>query len=149
MNIAPLVRNARIYVRAEIIAAEARLTARLRQTGWMAVAIALVVIGLVLADIALFAALTPLLGPVGAPAVLALANFALAAMVFAAALTMRPGPELDLAEDLRRSAAAAIEDEVRSRAGGVGSRLLSAGAAQLFVPTLSTVIGALKRRKPG
>lgn len=151
MNMPSLVRDLRIYLRAEVIAAESRLAAKLRQTGWIAVAVALLVMALVMANLALFAALTPLLGPVWTPLSLALGNVVLAGLVLAVALSVRPGPELELAEDLRRASAQAIEDDLHARGsmlGGLGGQVMSAGAAQLLVPTLSLVIGALKRKKP-
>jgi hypothetical protein len=150
MNIPSLVRNLRIYVRAEVIAAESRLGARLRQTGWIAVALALLVMALVMANIALFAALSPVLGPVWTPLSLALGNLVLALAFVMVAVVVRPGPELALAEDLRRASAQAIEDDLHARSGvfgGLGGQMMSAGAAQMLVPTLSLVVGTLKRKK--
>lgn len=150
MNISSLVRNLRIYIRAEVIAAESRLSAKLRQSGWIAIAVALVVMALVMANIALFAALEPALGPVWTPLSLAIGNLVLAVAFLVIAMAVRPGPELALAEDLRRASAQAIEDDIHTRSGmlgGIGGQMMSTGAAQLLVPTLSLVVGALKRKK--
>jgi hypothetical protein len=150
MDMPSLVRNLRIYARSEITTAEALLRVHLRKAGLSAIAIALAMFGLVLINMAFYALLQPVWGPVWTPLALGMFNFLLAGMFGLAVLLIQPGPELALADELRRASAAAIEDDLKNGAGAVGQiggQLVGAGAAQLLVPTIGAIIGALTKKK--
>ena len=93
--------------------------------------------------------LAPLWGPVGTPAGLGLLNVALAGVAFLAAASMKPGPELALAEEMRNIAGQSLEEEIRSQplmgaALGGPDRTAFAG---LLLPALTMIVGALRQRR--
>ena len=93
----------------------------------------------------LFAWLSPLWGPVWTPAGLGLINLALAAAALAIAAVVKPGPEMALAEEIRNMAADSIETEIRTAPlmGGLGGGAM----AGLVLPAITTIIGAMSRRR--
>lgn len=149
MNIAALARNVRIYLRSEAIAAEARLNFLVRKTGLLALAGAFAIFGLVLLNVGLYAFLLPIWGTVWTPAGLGLINLGLALLALVLAALAKPGPEVELAAELRSSAAAAIEDELKSGSGlgALASYVQGGQMAPLLIPAMTAIIGALRRRK--
>jgi hypothetical protein len=141
MNLLPLVRNARLYARAETIAAEIRLRLLARKLVLLFMAAAVALFGLALVNLALFNAIEIAWGPVWTPLLLGAVNLVLAALVFLLAVLRRPGPELAVAEDLRKAAGAAFEDQFRAGPG------LSANASHLLIPVIGLIAGALRRKK--
>jgi hypothetical protein len=71
------------------------------------------VFGLGMANIAGFYALQPGVGPVWASVIVAAADFVIAAIVLLIASNSRPGPEIELALDVRRIAIDAIQADAR------------------------------------
>ncbi len=154
MNIQSLVKNARLYLRAEAVVAEIRLRLYLRKSALAAFAVAVAVLGLVLINLALYHMLEIAWGPIWTPLALGLANLALAIIVVLVASAARPGPELEMAEDLRKVAAAAVEADLQGGfsaqglAATFGGSSIESSALQLLVPALASIIGALRRKKP-
>ena len=149
MNTHILIRHARILLRSELLAAQARLSHVLRKGSFAACALLFLGIGVVFLNIGLYAWLLPYWGAVWTPIGLGLLNFALAALATVLALVVRPGPELALAEEMRSLSTQEIETELRSApllgafAGGDRSQAL-----QLLLPALTAILGSfLKRRK--
>src|SRR5690242_12904357 len=99
MDLSSLTRNARICVRAELLAAELRLSLKIRKLALLMLAAALALFGLVLLNIALYVELQSIWGPVWTPLALALFNIMLAAILAVVALSSKPGPELELADE--------------------------------------------------
>jgi hypothetical protein len=142
MNLQSLARNARLYARAEGLVAEIRLRLVVRK---------LVLSVLAVAVSLLFNYLVSTWGPVWTPLALGLVNFALAVPVLLIASSAKPGPELAMAEDLRKAAAGALEADFQAGQGLVGALGGFAGennAARLLIPTIGLIIGALRRKKP-
>ena len=99
---------------------------------------------------AAFAYLQSLWGPVWTPLAIGLANFALAALALLAAMIARPGPELAMAEALRKLSGSALESEFQ--AGLPGAGLLGAlggsgesNVARMLVPVAVSIISALRK----
>ena len=108
MNLQSLARNARLYARAEGLVAEIRLRLLVRKLVLSLLAVAFALLGLVFVNMALFNYLVSAWGPVWTPLALGLVNFALAIPVLLIAASAKPGPELAMAEDLRKAAGAAL-----------------------------------------
>lgn len=147
MNLQSLARNARLYARAEGLVAEIRLRLLVRKLVLSVLAVAVALLGLVFVNIALFNYLVSAWGPVWTPLALGLINFALAIPVLLIAASAKPGPELSMAEDLRKAAAAALEEDFHS-GQGLGGFAGESNAARLLIPTIGLIIGALRRKKP-
>lgn len=151
MNLQSLARNARLYARAEALVAEIRLRLLARKLVLSVLAVAVALLGLVFVNIALFNYLESAWGPVWTPLALGVANFALAIPVLLIATSAKPGPELAMAEDLRKAAGAALEADFQAGQGLAGTLSSFAGdsnAARLLIPTIGLIIGALRRKKP-
>jgi hypothetical protein len=142
MSIHSITKTARLYLRAELIAAQIRLNAALRKTGLMALAGALLIMALAFLNIGLYAWLLGKWGPVFTPIGLGVFNIALALILFAAALFAKPGPELEFAEDMRRLSGDALENELKG-----GSSVYAQGAAHLLFPAMTAIIGSMRKRK--
>ena len=147
MNLQSLARNARLYARAEGLVAEIRLRLVVRKLVLSVLAVAVALLGLVFVNMALFNYLVSAWGPVWTPLALGLVNFALAIPVLLIAASAKPGPELAMAEDLRKAAAAALEEDFHS-GEGLGAFAGDSNAARLLIPTIGLIIGALRRKKP-
>ena len=126
-----------------------RLVVRKLVLSVLAVAVSL--LGPVFVNMALFNYLESAWGPVWTPFALGLVNFALAIPVLLIAASAKPGPELAMAEDLRKAAAAALEADFQAGQGLSGTLSGFAGesnAARLLIPTIDLITGALRRKKP-
>ena len=151
MNLQSLARNARLYARAEGLVAEIRLRLLARKFALSVFAVAIALLGLVFVNIALFNYLESAWGPVWTPLALGLANLALAVPVLLFASTAKPGPELAMAEDLRKAATAALDADFhtsQSLADSLGGLAGESNAARLLIPTIGLIIGALRWKKP-
>jgi hypothetical protein len=151
MNLQSLARNARLYARAEGLVAEIRLRLLARKLVLSVLAVAISLLGLVFVNLALFNYLETAWGPVWTPLALGLANLALAVPVLLFASTAKPSPELAMAEDLRKAAAAALEADFhtgQNLADSLGGLTGESNAARLLIPTIGFIISALRRKKP-
>jgi len=151
MNIQSLAKNTQLYLRAEILIAEIKLRLHFRKLALAVFAVAVALMGLALLNLSLFRALDTSWGPIWTPLILGLANFALAIIAILIAALAKPGPELAMAEDLRKLSATAVEADFQGGqvlGGLIGGSSFEAGAARLLIPALATIIGTLRRRKP-
>ena len=152
MSIQTVVRSGRVYVRTELLVAEMRLRSYARKAAFLAVALGVALFGLGMLNVAAFLWLSEAFGPVQTALGIALANFAIAAAAFAIGYTMKPGPELQLAEEMRDTALETVEGEVsRMQSAGVTGLVTGAvemGAARLLVPTVGALLGGLRKKKP-
>jgi hypothetical protein len=145
MNFNNLSRHIRLIVRGELLMLQAKLSFALKRSAFVGFALLFAGLGLVFVNMGLFAWLSPLWGPVWTPAGLGLINLALAAAALALAAVVKPGPEMALAEEIRNMAADSIETEIRTAPlmGGFGGGSM----AGLVLPAITTIIGALSRRR--
>ena len=149
MNLRKLAHDLPLYLRATSITAELRFRLYARKTFMMAFALAVAVIGGVMLNIAAFRALELVWGPVWTPLALAGINFAMAALLLASAAFGYGGRDLALAGEMRKTASAALEDDLKAAADSYGwlGGLPSRDAARLVMPILSTIMGAMKKRE--
>lgn len=153
MNLNNLSRHIRLIIRGEMLLIQAKLAFAMRRTAFMACALVFAGLGLVFVNIGLFAWLGPLWGPVWTPVGLGLINIALAAVALGLAATLKPGPEMALAEEIRNMATDALETEIRSAplmgglASGLSGGLDRSAISGLVLPAITSIIGALARRR--
>jgi hypothetical protein len=152
MSIQTAVRSGRLYVRAELLVAEMRLRSYARKAALLAVALGVALFGLGMLNVAAFLWLSESFGPVRTALGIAVANFAVAAVAFAIGYVMKPGAELQLAEEMRDTALETVESEVsRMQSAGVTGLVSGAvemGAARLLMPTVGALLGGLRKKKP-
>ena len=152
MNIKTVMQSARLYARSEAMVAEIRLRVATRKIAFITLGILTGVMGLAFINVAAYIYLQTLLGPVWTPLAIGLANFAIAAIAVALAISAHPGPELAMAKELRNAASSALEDEFQTASplgslagalgGGSDSRFVS-----LLLPAVISIISALSKRK--
>jgi len=121
--------------------------------------------GLGMANLAGFRALESVLGPVWAPAVVALVDLALAALVWLLAAGAKPDPAIELAFDVRQMAVEAVEKDARGLRAAVdalGSQMrgikdsvaglvhdpFESAAQQFLVPAALSLLRSLRGKKP-
>jgi hypothetical protein len=149
MTLNQLPRHARLIIRGEVLAAQARLAFALRRALFWGIALLFAGLGMVFVNMGLFAFLSPLWGPVWTPAGLGLINIALALVALAIAATLKPGPELAMAEEIRTMAGEQIEADISSLSLGsaLSGGLDRSAASALLVPAVGAIVGALAKRR--
>lgn len=122
------------------------------------------VFGLGMTNVAGFYALQTALGPVWAAAVVAVADFVLAAIVVLAARNSQPGPEIEQALDARKTAVEAIEAsgrdlkvtiealgqdirDAKDTIAGFVQHPLDAAVQNLLIPAATSIIKGLSSKK--
>ena len=150
MSLATITRAARLYMRAELMAARIRMRSETQRLLFLALAGALAILGLVLLNVAFYAALVSVWGPVWTPLALGAADLVLAAIAVILAALQKPGPELQVAEEMKTLAGAALEEQLHgglSVPGLMGQLTGDSAAAKLVVPLVGLILGALRKRK--
>jgi hypothetical protein len=150
MNLASVVRNLRLYGKAERLLLQAQAGQVARRGASLVFALLFAGIGLVFLNVALFAWLTALWGPVWAPAILGGVNLLLAGLAALLAQAARPSAEVQLAEQVRDLAAGEVERELSSGPLLQGVTSLAGGGdgtLRLILPVLTTLVAALGKRK--
>lgn len=122
------------------------------------------IFGLAMANAASFRALESSLGPIWAPAVVAVVDFALAGIVWALAARAKPDPGIDLAFDIRQMAVEALQTdtrELRTRVESLGLQMqgiketvaglvnnpMEAAAQRLLIPAALSLLKGLRAKK--
>lgn len=149
MSMTTLSRQLRLMLRGEILVIKAELAFAARRGAMLALALLFAGLGLVFVNMGLYAWLSPYWGPVWTPAGLGLINVALAALALVLAAMAKPGPELQLAEEIRDMAGETLEAEIRATPllGMLGSGGGGTAVAGLLVPAMSMIIGAMGKRR--
>lgn len=149
MSMTTLSRQLRLMLRGEILVIKAELAFAARRGAMLALALLFAGLGMVFVNMGLYAWLSPYWGPVWTPAGLGLINVALAALALVLAAMAKPGPELQLAEEIRDMAGETLEAEIRATPllGMLGSGGGGTAAAGLLVPAMSMIIGAMGKRR--
>ena len=153
MNIKNVARSARLYARSEAMVAEIRLRSFARKLAFTVLGILTAVMGLAFLNLAAFLYLQIFLGPVITPLAIGLANFVIAGLALVLALRSHPGPDLDMAKDLRNVASRSLEDEFQatSTVGGFAGALggeSDKSFVRLLLPVVISIVSSLSRRKP-
>lgn len=152
MTLSHLTRAARLYLRAELMTARIRMRSEAQRLMLLALAGGLALLALILVNVALYAALLSVWGPVWTPLALGLADLMLAGLALLAASRQKPGPELAVAEEIRALAGEALEEQVQQGftvQGLLGNIGANVAGARTLLPLVTTLIGVLRRGKKG
>jgi hypothetical protein len=138
-----LLRDLQMLRKADAVIAKIWLNIVLRRAGLTALAGLIAVFGLAMANVAGFYALQAPLGSVGAATIVALVDLAIAAIVLLVARKTEPGPELDIALDVRQMAVDSIQADARDlkltvEAIGQEVKAVKANVTQLLQNPLDT-----------
>jgi len=159
-----LVRDLRLLQKADALIGRIWLKSMVRQFGFFAFAGLIAVFGLGMTDVAGFYALQASLGPVWAAVLVAIADFIVAALVMLIGTRSQPGPEIDLAFDVRKMAVEAIQEDARNlkvtvdafgqeirdakdNIAGILQNPLDAAVQKLLIPTAISIIKGFGSRK--
>jgi len=122
------------------------------------------VFGLGMANVAGFYALQAAIGPVWAAAIMAIVDFAVGGVVVLMASNSRPGPEIDLALDVRKMAIQSLQadmQDVKLALDSIGREIrdakasivqvihnpLDAAAQKLLLPAVLSIVRGLRSKK--
>jgi hypothetical protein len=146
-------RHLRVLWRAERIIAETRLRVLMRRSMLFALAGLIAVFGLAMLNVAAYFFLRGLWGPIWAALAAALGDLVIAVIVVAIALSIRPGPELPAAVELRDVSMQGLEEEL----GPLQDRFawLSRAARDPFetvlpailIPLITSIMRGLRKSK--
>jgi len=159
-----LLRDLQVLRKADVLIAKIWVNVLLRRSGLVAFAALIAVFGLAMANVAGFYALQPSLGAVWAAAVVAVADFLIAATVLLVANKSQPGPEIELALGVRQMALEAIQtdardlklafdaetEEVRNVRANITQLVhnpLDVAAQKLLVPAALSLLRGLRSKK--
>ncbi|MFG1295516.1 MULTISPECIES: hypothetical protein [Xanthobacter] len=147
-----LVRNVRVLLRADLIIAEIHLRRVAAKSGFYAVAGVVAGFGLVMLGIAGFLALETLYGAIIAAAIMGGGALVLAALLALLAAQVKPGRELQLANEVHAAALAAVNNDLQVAGAGV-SRLaafvrnpLDTALPAVALTVLNTVLKGLRKK---
>jgi len=159
-----LIRDVQLLSRADSLIGKIWLHVIARRFGLFAFAGLIAVFGLGMANVAGYYALQAAWGPVWAATLVALADFVLAAIIMLVSKSARPGPELELAHDVRKMALDSIQADVRDlklAVDAVGRDLaqtknaiagflhhpLDAATERLLIPAALSIIRGMRAKK--
>jgi hypothetical protein len=108
-----LLRDLQVLRKADILIGKIWLNVLARRLGLFAFAGLIGLFGLGMANVAGYNALQSSIGIVWAAAVVATADFAIAAIMLLLASSSRPGPEIDIALEVRKAALESINEDAR------------------------------------
>lgn len=147
-----LVRNVRVLLRADLIIAEIHMRRVAAKSGFYAVAGVVAGFGLVMLGIAGFLALEAVYGPILAATIMGGGAVALAVLLALIAGQMKPGRELQLANEVHAAALAAVNNDLQGVGAGV-SRVaafvrnpLDSALPAVLLSLLNTVLRGFRRR---
>jgi len=159
-----LMQDLRLLQKADSLIARLWLRAMARRFALHLFAGLIAIFGLAMANVAGFRALQPSLGPIWAPVVVGLVDFALAAIVWALAANSKPNPAVDHAFDVRQMAVKALQAdarELKTTVDALGSQMrgiresvaelvanpLDAAAQKLLIPAALSLLKGLRFKK--
>jgi hypothetical protein len=108
-----LLRDLQVLRKADILIGKIWLNVLVRRLGMFAFAGLIGLFGLGMANVAGYNALQSSIGIIWAATVVAIADFAIAAIMLLLASRSRPGPEIDIALELRKTALESIHEDAR------------------------------------
>jgi len=157
-------RDLHVLLKADSLIGRIWLNVLARRFGLMMFAGLIAVFGLGMTNIAGFYALEASAGPIWAAAIVAVGDFVLAALVSLIGRNSRPGPELELALDVRKMAVDAIQADAhdlkasvdalgqqvrdaKDTLAGFAQNPLDAATHRLLIPAALSLIRGLRARK--
>ena len=159
-----LIRDLQVLQKADLLIGRIWLNVMLRRFGLFAFAGLIAMFGLGMANVAGFYALHASVGPVWAAAIVAIVDLVIAAIVLLVAANARPGPEIELAFDVRKMAIDSIQAdardlrltvdaigqeirEVKANIVGFAHNPLDVAAQKLLIPAALSIIKGMRSKK--
>lgn len=148
-----LVRDLQILWKADTLIGRIWLEVLARRFALFILAALICVFGLGMANLAGFYALQPAWGPVWAAALVALADLVLALVVALVGRSAKPGPEIELAFEVRKMALGSLQDNVKDlkhateSVAGFFQHPLDAATDKLLVPLALSIVRGLRSKK--
>jgi hypothetical protein len=159
-----LVRDVQVLRKADTLIGKIWINVIARRVGLMAFAGLIAAFGLAMANIAAVYALQVSIGSIWGAAIVAAADFVIAAIVMLLARACEPGPELQLALDLRKMAIESIQTDARDLKTAIdtlGQELrdakqtlvglvhnpLDVAAQKLLIPAAVSIVRGLRSKK--
>jgi len=159
-----LLRNLQVLHKADLLIGRIWLNVLARRFSLFAFAGLIAVFGLGMANLAGFYALQAPIGAVWAATVIAIVDFVIAAIVLLAASKSHPGPEIDLAFEVRKMAVESVQADardlkltldvlgqemknVKATITGFVQNPLDAAAQKLLIPAALSIIRGLRSKK--
>jgi hypothetical protein len=158
------VRHLHVLLKADSLIGKIWLNLLTRRFGLFVFAGLIAVFGLGMTNIAGFYALQETKGPVWAATIVAIVDFVLAAIVMLVGKNAAPGPEIDLALDVRKMAMEALQADARELMGtidgfrqeirdaknsimGLAHNPLDAAAQKLLIPAALSIVRGLRSKR--
>lgn len=159
-----LVRDLQVLRKADFLIGKIWLGVFARRFGLFAFAGLIAVFGLGMANVAGFYALQASAGPIWGAAIVAIVDLVIAAVVLLMAANARPGPEIELALDVRKMAIDSIQEdardlkltidvlgqeirEVKANIVGFAHNPLDVTAQKLLIPAALAIIKGMRSKK--
>ncbi len=159
-----LLRDLQVLRKADMLIGKIWLNVLARRVGLFVFAALIGVFGLGMANLAGYNALQGAIGTVWAAAAIALADFVIAAIVLFLAMRSRPGPEIELALEVRKTALDSIQEDarglkltidamgqeirnVKQNVAAFAHNPLDVAAEKLLVPAALSVLRGLRSKK--
>ena len=159
-----LVRDLQVLRKADLLIGKIWLNVLARRIALFSFAGLIGLFGLGMANLAAYNALQPAIGVIWAAGVVAVADFAIAVIALLVASKSQPGPELDVAFEVRRTALESIQEdardlkltidalgqEIRSVKANITSVVhnpLDVAAEKLLIPAALSILRGLRSKK--
>jgi len=159
-----LLRDLQVLHKADFLIGRIWLNVLVQRMSLFALAALIAVFGLGMANVAGFYALQAPAGPVWAAGIVAAADMVIAAVIVLIGSNARPGPEIDLAFEVRTMAVEAIQEDtrdlkltlervaqevnnVKETISGIVQNPLDAAAQKLLIPAALSIIRGLRSKK--
>ena len=159
-----LIRDLQVLRKADFLIGKIWVGVLARRFGLFAFAGLIAVFGLGMANVAGFYALQVSAGPIWGAAIVAVVDLVIAAIVLQVAANARPGPEIELAFDVRKMAIDAIQGdtrdlkltvdalgqeirEVKANIVGFAHNPLDVAAQKLLVPAALSIIKGMRSKR--
>lgn len=159
-----LIRDLQVLRKADFLIGKIWVGVLARRFGLFAFAGLIAVFGLGMANVAGFYALQVSAGPIWGAAIVAVVDLVIAAIVLQVAANARPGPEIELAFDVRKMAIDAIQGdtrdlkltvdalgqeirEVKANIVGFVHNPLDVAAQKLLVPAALSIIKGMRSKR--
>ncbi|MGZ5872803.1 MAG: phage holin family protein [Bradyrhizobium sp.] len=148
MNMENVVKHLRALWRTDRIIADLRMRHLLVGLGLRAFAALIAAFGLLMLELSAYFALVQVLSAIYAAAILGVANFVIAAILFAIAARPPSGHEYELASQIHDASVDALQIEARalqSHVSGVIHNPLNSVLPLVIIPLLTIIIKSLKK----
>ncbi len=159
-----LVRDLQVLRKADFLIGKIWLGVLARRFGLFAFAGLIAVFGLGMANVAGYYALQVSAGPIWGAAIVAIVDLVIAAIVLLVAANARPGPEIEIAFDVRKMAIDSIQAdardlkltvdalgqeirEVKANIVGFAHNPLDVAAQKLLIPAALSIIKGMRSKK--